>query len=318
MNSIALALGLASIFVALLLAGLVLTAPTGEKSNHLERLRTALRRRPPNARNSLQSLAEHASEAADRSLQRSGHRSGLEAALEKAGVDMRPGEFAVLTATAAFVALAVGLVLGGPVIALIFAASTVGGARFGLSRRAERRLAKFDSQLERTLPLMAGSLRAGYGIMQALDVVARESEDPTAEEFRRLVMESRLGRDLGESLDAMSERVKSEDFKFVVQAIEIHREVGGDLAEVLDHVADTIRDRNRVRGQIRALTAEGRLSAGILFALPFVMLVVIQVLNPAYFHELTSHTLGQVMLAFGLVLLVVGGLWMRRLIRLVF
>ncbi len=251
-------------------------------------------------------------------MQRSGHRGGLETALEKAGVDMRPGEFAVLTAAAAFVALAIGLVLGGPIIGLIFAACAVAGARFGLSRRAERRLAKFDSQLERTLGLMAGSLRAGYGIMQALDVVARESEAPTAEEFRRLVMESRLGRDLGESLDAMSERVKSEDFNFVVQAIEIHREVGGDLAEVLDHVADTIRDRNRVRGQVRALTAEGRLSAGILFALPFVMCVVIQILNPAYFHELTSHTLGQLMLAFGLVLLVVGGLWMRRLIRLVF
>ena len=187
-----------------------------------------------------------------------------------------------------------------------------------LHRRAERRLAKFDSQLERTLPLMAGSLRAGYGIMQALDVVARESESPTAEEFRRLVMESRLGRDLGESLDAMAERVKSEDFNFVVQAIEIHREVGGDLAEVLDHVADTIRDRNRVRGQVRALSAEGRLSAGILFALPFVMCVVIQILNPVYFKELTSHTVGQVMLVFGLGLLIVGGLWMRRLVRLVF
>jgi tight adherence protein B len=318
MNSAALALGLASIFGALLLVGLVLTAPTGETTNHLKRLRAALRRRPPNARHSLQSLAEHASDVAERSLQRSGHRGGLEAALEKAAVDMRPGEFMVLTVTGAVVALAIGLVLGGPVIALIFASCAVGGARFYLKRRAEHRLAKFDSQLERTLPLMAGSLRAGYGIMQALDVVARESESPTADEFRRLVMESRLGRDLGESLDAMSERVKSEDFNFVVQAIEIHREVGGDLAEVLDHVADTIRDRNRVRGQVRALTAEGRLSAGILFVLPFVMCVVIQILNPVYFHELTSETLGQVMLAFGLGLLIVGGLWMRRLIRLVF
>jgi len=87
---------------------------------------------------------------------------------------------------------------------------------------------------------------------------------------------------------------------------------------VLDHVADTIRDRNRVRGQVRALSAEGRLSAGILFALPFVMCVVIQILNPEYFKEVTSHTVGQVMLVFGLGLLIVGGLWMRRLVRLVF
>jgi len=312
-----LAVGLVAIFAAILLASVLVFTATGTTGS-FERVREVLRRRPPNPSRSLQALAEHASGVAERSLDRSGHRSGLEQALERAGINMRPGEFLVLTATSGFVAFALGALLGGLFVAVIFAVVVGLAARFGITILAERRLARFDSQLETTLPLMAGSLRAGFGIMQALDAVARESEAPTSEEFRRLVMESRLGRDLGDSLAALAERVKSEDFDFVVQAIDIHRQVGGDLAEVLDKVASTIRDRNRVRRQVQTLSAEGRLEAGVLFALPFVMFVVIQIINPAYLHELTGNGMGRVLLAVGLGLMLVGGAWMRRVIRLVF
>ena len=165
---------------------------------------------------------------------------------------------------------------------------------------------------------MASSLRAGFGLLQAVDAVARESEAPTSEEFRRLVTESHLGRDLSESLAAMAERVHNEDFSWVVQAIEIHRTVGGDLAEVLDNVSTTIRDRNRIRRQIDALSGEGRLSAMVLFLLPLGMIVVLQVVNPGYLGELTGSSLGQVLIAIGAGLMIVGGLWLRRLTRLVF
>jgi tight adherence protein B len=277
-----------------------------------------LRYRPSNPGQSLQAIKTQASEMAERSLERSGRRGGVETALERAGVNMRAGEFLVVVVAASFAALAVGSLFGGVFLGLVLAAGIAGGSRGALGVLVNRRRAKFEAQLEQTLPLMAGSLRAGFGIMQTLDAVARESDSPTSDEFGRVVMESRLGRDLGDSLNALSERIGSEDFDFVVQAIDIHREVGGDLAEVLTNVASTIRDRNRVRRQIQTLTAEGRISAGILLALPIVMFFVVQTINPDYLHELTGTNVGRVMLAVGLALMTVGALWMRRLIRLVF
>jgi tight adherence protein B len=309
--------GLVASFGALfLLAFAVLNGEHHEGA--YQRVRDALRRRPPNPTRSIHQLAEQASDFAERSLERGGRRGRLENSLERAGINMRPGEFAVMALGACLVAFMLGLFMSGFLLALILGGLAAGATRLWVNVMVERRRTKFESQLEETLPLMSGSLRAGFGLMQTLDAVARESDAPTSDEFRRLVMESRLGRDLGDSLEALAERVQSEDFEFVVQAIEIHRQVGGDLAEVLDQVASTIRDRNRVRRQIKSLTAEGRMSAGILFGLPLVMFVVINFLNPGYLHELTGTTLGRVLLAVGLTLIVVGGLWMRRLIRLVF
>jgi tight adherence protein B len=133
-----------------------------------------------------------------------------------------------------------------------------------------------------------------------------------------MVVETRLGRDVADAIESMAERVDSEDFNWVVQAIAIHRQVGGDLAQVLDNVYATIRDRNRIRRQISALSAEGRLSAIILFVLPFGMLGVISVLNPDYLAELTSSSLGLTLLIGAGALLAVGGLWLKRIVRLVF
>ena len=182
----------------------------------------------------------------------------------------------------------------------------------------QRRSEKFADQLEQTLPLMGGSLRAGFGIMQALDAVARESESPTSDEFHRLIVETRLGRDLTDAMAALAARVTSEDFNWVVQAIEIHRQVGGDLAEVLDNVYATIRDRNKIRRQIKALSAEGRFSALVLFILPLAMFGVITVLNPNYISELTTHTIGIALLIGAAALMTLGGFWLRRIVRLVF
>jgi tight adherence protein B len=224
----------------------------------------------------------------------------------------------VICAAATFGAFALLLVLAGFLPALVIAAAVPLVARSIVSFQGNRRSDRFQDQLEQTLPLMAGSLRAGFGLMQALDAVARESESPTSEEFHRLVVETRLGRDVSEAMAGGAERVDSEDFDWVVQAIDIHRQVGGDLAQVLDNVAATIRDRNRIRRQIKALSAEGRLSAIILFVLPFAMFGVISVLNPDYIGELTSHSLGIGMLVFALGLLTVGGLWLKRNVRLVF
>lgn len=136
-----------------------------------------------------------------------------------------------------------------------------------------------------------------------------------AEELSRIVNETRIGRDLGESLSEVSERTRSEDFAAISQAIEIHREVGGDLAEVLDHLGDTVRDRNQVRGQIRALSAEGRMSALVLMSLPVVMFLGLTSFNELYSRMFYTTLPGFVMIAAGIVLLTAGGLWLKQLVK---
>ena len=266
----------------------------------------------------LTSLSKQATGIAERSLVRNERGTKLNAALERAGIAIRPSEFVVLATTALFSVFAGALLLTNLIVAVAAAALVPILCRMGLRVLAQRRSAKFADQLEQTLPLMGGSLRAGFGIMQALDAVARESESPTSNEFHRLVVETRLGRDLTDAMAALADRVESEDFHWVVQAIEIHREVGGDLAEVLDNVYATIRDRNRIRRQIQALSAEGRFSALILLILPVAMFGVVTLFNPGYIGELTSNSVGIVMLIAAAGFMVAGAFWLKRITRLVF
>ena len=266
----------------------------------------------------LTELTHGATQLADRSLEDRGRRRALADALEHAGMQLRPGEFLVLAATSAFVALVMGYLVGGLLIAVVFGALVAGGFRFSVGVLAERRRNKFASQLGDTLQLVSGSLRAGYGMLQALDAVARESDSPTSDEFGRVVIETRLGRNPSESLHALAKRMANEDFEWVVQAIDIHREVGGDLTEVLDTVANTIRQRDQLRRQVKALSAEGRLSAGILFGLPIVMFVAIKFINPEYMGEMTGTTIGRIMMAFACFMLLMGGLWLRKIVKLEF
>ena len=158
--------------------------------------------------------------------------------------------------------------LGGPLLGLLLVGRRCPlGARLLVEFRAGRRQAAFADQLDDSLQLMASSLRAGHSLLRAVDVGAREDASaPTSEEFARIVNETRVGRDLSDALDEVAERMGSDDFTWVAQAIAIHREVGGNLAEVLDAVGHTIRERNQIRRQVKALSAEGKLSAIVLMA----------------------------------------------------
>lgn len=262
-------------------------------------------------------LAGRAEAAVDRGIS-SNRRSALNVALEGAGLALRPGELLVLVACAAFGGLAVGFLVGGALLGALLGGLVLLLVRPVLRLLAGRRRAQFAAQLGDTLQLLSGSLRSGYALQQAVDAVARESESPTADEFRRLTTEVRLGRDFREALDALAQRTGSEDFEWVVQAIAINREVGGDLSEVLDRVAETIRERDRLRRQVKALSAEGRLSAIVLFALPLCLVAFISLANPGYLSPLTSTGLGISMSAVATLLMLVGGLWLRRVVRPVF
>ena len=276
------------------------------------------RRRPLNRSGSgaLAEAAEAATSLAGRLIQRREGR--LTDALSLAGVAMRPQDFAFLTGVAGLVLAALVLVSGGGWSALPMAAIAPLCAAIYLRLRTGKRRKAFGTQLDGTLQLMASNLRAGYSTMQALASVTRDSEEPTATELARAVNEARVGRPVVSALETVAERMRSEDFGWAVQAIAINREVGGSLAETLDGVAGTIRERGQIRRHVEGLSAEGRLSAIILMSLPFGVAAMMFLTNPEYLTPLFSSPLGIGMLGIGAVLLVVGGVWMAKTVQVKF
>ena len=182
-----------------------------------------------------------------------------------------------------------------------------------LGGREKRR---FENQLPDTLTLISTSLRAGYSLLQAVEAVASEAPNPTAREFGRAIVEARLGRQVVSALQGITARTKSKDFEWAVMAIEIQREVGGNLAEVLQTVSETMRQRNRLKGEIRALTAEGRISAIVLGCLPFAMGGFLWASNPDYIGALFENTFGLVAVAAGGLLMLAGGIWLRKIVNI--
>lgn len=276
-----------------------------------ERARAGLRGR-------IAGLAVRASAAAERGLDRQDRRRGVEATLEQAGIQLRAGEALVLAASAVVTGAVLASFVGGLVVAPLGGAVVAAACATTVAVLRSRRHRLFADQLEDLLQLVAGSLRAGYGLLQAIEMTSRELPSPAGDEMRRLTTEVRLGRDLAEALDGAAQRMANDDFEWAVQAIRIHREVGGDLAAVLDRVAETIRARTYVRRQVTALSAEGRLSAVILMIIPFGMLGVMSLTNPAYLGGLFRTTFGLTLVALGSVLMVMGAMWLRHIVRPVY
>jgi tight adherence protein B len=164
--------------------------------------------------------------------------------------------------------------------------------------------------------ILAGSLRAGHSFMEALDMVSQEVGSPGDEEFGRVVAEIRLGRPVPDAMDAMAARIGSDDFKWALLAVNIQREVGGNLAEVLDTVSDTMRDRETIRRQIGVLTAEGRLSVAILAGLPVCVALYMSWVNPEYIGLLFNNGLGLLMTGVSVLMLGLGVFWMRKVVKI--
>jgi len=246
-----------------------------------------------------------------------GFSERVDAELEAAGVSVRSGEFVVLSVAAGLVGAIFGAaILRNPLMALLVGAAAGAGPTMALKVSMKRRAEKLRDQLPDVLTIMASSLRAGHSFMQSLDTVAREVTQPAATEFQRVVAEIRLGRGTDEALEALAVRVGSPDFRWAVLAVNIQREVGGNLAEILDTVADTLRERATMRRQIRVLTSEGRLSAWVLAILPCVIGLYMFAVNPKYISLLVTTKLGLMMLAVAGTLLVVGILWMRKIVNI--
>lgn len=239
----------------------------------------------------------------------------LDMELEAAGVSLRSGEFVVASVGAAIVGALIGAaVLQNLILALVIGAAAAAGPTMALRIALKRRSEKLREQLPDVLTIMASSLRAGHSFLQSLDTVAKEISQPAASEFQRVVAEIRLGRGAEDAMESMADRVGSSDFKWAVLAVNIQREVGGNLAEILDNVADTLRERATIRRQIRVLTSEGRLSAWVLGLLPVGIALYMFAVNPEYIELLYTTTIGIVMLIVAFCLLAVGVFWMRKIV----
>ena len=242
----------------------------------------------------------------------------LGARLEAAGLALRPAEWLLMHAGIAVGAAAVGFLLtsGGLVLTVLAFLAGILLPWIYLGLKQKSRLKAFNSQLAETLQLLAGSLQAGLSLSQGIDTVVREGAEPVAGEFRRALVETRLGVQIEDALEAVAERMQSADFEWTVMAVRIQREVGGNLAELLLNVAGTLREREYLRRQVKSLSAEGRFSAYILLALPPLVMVYMSFANRSYLMPLFNTGMGWFLLGVMGVLMTLGAVAMKKLIKL--
>ncbi|MGZ4108444.1 MAG: type II secretion system F family protein [Actinomycetota bacterium] len=256
-------------------------------------------------------------EMADRVVDAGGFGAALEHKLEQGGVPFRAGEFLAASVIAGLGGMVVGFLLFTNIF-LALAFGVVGGAGPWLFvlYKLNQRTQKLNLQLPDVLNVLASSLRSGHSFLQALDTASKDIPEPAAGEFSRTVAEIRLGRPLDEAMNAMAERVGSENFRWAVLAVNIQRQVGGNLAEILDTVANTVRERATLIREVRVLTTEGRLSMYILTALPILFALYLFLSRPEYVSLLYTTRVGIVMSATAAALLLVGFVWFKKIVRI--
>jgi len=241
--------------------------------------------------------------------------SDIAARLRKADIKLQTSEF--LLACAGSAVGLVGLVTAfrmGPQIRLVALLIGVWLPFFIVNFKINQRVHAFDTQLSPCLTMLSNALRSGYSVHQAINVVSREMPSPLSKEFGQIMKESKLNISLEDSLRNLAQRMPSPDLDLVVTAILIQRQVGGNLGEVLDSINATIRDRIKIKGEIRTLTAQGRISGWIVGALPFILAVMLFSLNREYVSVLFTHPLGLSIIGVGLVMQVVGIMLIRRIV----
>jgi tight adherence protein B len=234
--------------------------------------------------------------------------------LDQADIPVRPAEALFVYLMVAAVGGALGLLIGNVLWGTIALAVLAVAPWMALMGAAKRRTAAFTAQLPDMLQLLGTTLRSGYSILQGLDTVAQQVADPIGKEIRHVVAEARLGRNLVDALTEVAQRVRSDDFEWVVTAIGIQREVGGNLAELLDIVAETMIARARIRREAHTLTAEGRIGALVISIMPIAIGLFVYAVNPSYISPLFHQAFGEILFYGSIVLGCIGILWVRKLV----
>jgi tight adherence protein B len=248
----------------------------------------------------------------EEALERHGKRDELSTALSVAQIGIKPGEFVAWVLAASVVLALLGLFLAGPLLAAALLLVPPLAARFYVRRKKVKRQQAFADRLPEVLKMVTTSLRSGFGLTQSLDSVAEEAEEPARSEFAHVLVETRLGRDLTDALRALALRMQSQDMQWVVSAVEINRDTGGNLSEVMNQVSETVLERQRMRRQVLTLTAEGRMSARVLTGLPILVGLWQWRTNPHF--SVLLHGTGLGVLIAVVCLMGIGSLWIRKLV----
>jgi len=302
--------GTAALFAAVAIVALTVTAEGGER-------RSRFKWHPAHrSQDALERTSAYLVDRTDQILSEGRFRLVSAQEFELAGIRRPPGEIVVVVTVMAAVLGAATLLLTGQVlVALLAALIPPGVGRAWLTLKLDKRRDQFADQLDEALDIVAASLRAGHSFPTSLDAVAQNTEDPIAPEFTRIINENRVGRDLIEAMHQTAERMESEDFRWVTEVVSIQRETGGNLNEVIGLVAETIRGRKELRREVEVLASEGKFSAIVLMALPPVVSTLVFVGNPDYAADLLFTTVGQIVLMASACLYVIGGLWLRSVVR---
>jgi tight adherence protein B len=248
---------------------------------------------------------------------RRGVLGSVERALRAVDVPIRPAELILAHVCAMVLVPAVTFLVTRSALFAVFTLLVMAFLPMrALKVIGKRHRKRFTAQLPDALTTLAGSLRAGRSVGQAMDALSRELADPMGRELRKVVAESRLGRSMHDALKDAAERIDSPDFGWAVLAMQIQAEVGGNLAELLDQVAETMRERLRMKGEVKALTAEGRASALMLVILVPGLGVVMAAVNRAYMMPLVTTTAGRIMLGVSTVMITGGYFWMNKMIKI--
>lgn len=210
--------------------------------------------------------------------------------LARADLKFKVAEYLVLILLSMFLGGLLAWFLGNQLLASAAIGAALGSIapRFYVKRQQRQRLQKFNDQLPDMLNLMVNGLRAGYSTMQAMEAISKELPAPISDEFRRVVQEMQIGITMEVALENLLRRIPSDDLDFVVTAINVQREVGGNLSEILDSISFTIRERIRIKGEVRVLTAQVRTSGSVLSLIPFGLTLVLWFLNPDYLMSITQ------------------------------
>lgn len=245
------------------------------------------------------------------------YKEKIEIKLTQAHLPLKPEEYIAINIIILLASLiAILLLTENPAVsaALALAAACVPGIYVNTRRR--RIIHKIEQQLPDTLALISNTLKSGYSFLQAVDAAARELPPPVSLEFQHILKEINLGVNTENALESFGKRVQSRDLELILMAVLIQRQIGGNLSEILDNISETIRSRIKIKGEIKILTAQGRISGLIISLLPVALIMIINFINPSYMSVLFTHQLGWAMLALAVLMQGIGIYLIRRIIRI--
>jgi tight adherence protein B len=315
MNPLILAIG-AALAVLILFVGLSRAGRSSEEAIEERLERYAVRGEEIKVEDS-RATGRSTMDGLEEIVTRRGFAENIKVALSQADIKLRVAEFMGLTVVSIFVFfLLARLIFGSALIGLLFGVVGFFAPRIYVSIRKRRRLNAFNDQLGDSITLLANSLRSGFSIVQSMDTVAQQLPDPIASEFHRVTQEIALGLHYEQALNNMLRRVPSDDLDLMITAINIQGKVGGNLAEILDTIGHTIRERVRIKGEIRVLTAQQMISGYILTGLPVALGLVLYLINKTYIGRMFTDPCGWIMLGVSVLMIFIGFLIIRKIVNI--